>query len=503
MKKFKKSTAIALSIVFGILLVIGFLFSFVPMTVGSKTFVSLSGAINISSDISGGLYGEYDIKTKNPSKTDLVESMAIIKDVFEENGYKNANVYAVGKSKIRVEVGYPKGDSTYTSVYAQLAEVAAGAFSLRSTQELSDSSIVLEGSKHVEEVNVYTYNDTKTMSVKFNDDGQEVYKKLCTASSTIYLVLGDYSQSISVSGATDYTQLSLSNDDWDNLIALEQKIKLGCMKIELNSGTAVINTMSASLSAGESSSFNSKLVNAAKFINHKQFTVTNAANNQNGVLSLTLSGNASSVTSDLANYLSADVAAGFESSAYVIAFASFFAIVVLGLAVFAAKFGLYAILMLATLLLNSYAFLGIMCLVPSIEFGLSTIAALVMGTAIIYAYAFAFASKVKSEYNLGKSLNASLESAYKKQLPTTLMSNIMLFFASLIMFAFSFGELSSVAIVFTTCTALSLITNLLIVPLFIKICISFNGFGRKLFMLKKRSGILDSSDETELAKEAE
>ena len=83
------------------------------------------------------------------------------------------------------------------------------------------------------------------------------------------------------------------------------------------------------------------------------------------------------------------------------------------------------------------------------------------------------------------------------------MTNIMLFAASLIMFAFAFGELASVAVVFTTCTALSLFTNLLIIPMLIKICISFNGFGRKLFMLKKRSGILDSSDETELAKEAE
>ena len=503
MKKFKKSTAIALSIVFGILLVVGFIFSFVPMTFGSKTFVSLSGALNISSDISGGLYGEYDIKTKNPSKSDLVESMAIIKDVFEENGYKNANVYAVGKSKIRVEVGYPKGDATYSSVYAQLAEVAAGAFELRSAQEVTDTTIVLEGSKYVKKVRVYTYNDTKTMSVEFNDEGQEVYKKLCTSSSTIYLALGDYSQSISVSGATDYTQLSLSNDDWDNLIALEQKIKLGCMKVELNAGTAVINTMSASLSAGESSSFNSKLVNASKFINHKQYTISNAKTNANGVLSLTLSGNASSVAPGLADYLSAKEVSGFESTAYVIAFASFFAVIVLGLAIFAAKFGYYAILMLASLLLNSYIFLGIMCLIPSVEFGLSTIASLVMGTAVIYSYAFAFASKVKSEYNLGKSLNAALESSYKKQLPSLLMTNIMLFAASLIMFAFAFGELASVAVVFTTCTALSLFTNLLIIPMLIKICISFNGFGRKLFMLKKRSGILDSSDETELAKEAE
>ena len=452
MKKFKKSTAITFSVILSILLVVGFILTFVPMTFGSKTYVSLTGSFNISSDITGGLYGEYDIKTENASKSDIVDSMAIIKDVFEENGFKNINVYAVGNSKIRAEVSYPKGDSTYSTVYNQLASVAAGAFSLRSTQELSDTSIVLDGAKHVKEVKIFTYNDTKSLAVVFNDEGQVIYEKLCKNSSSIYLALGEYSQSISVSGATDYTQLTLSNTDWDNLVALEQKIKLGCMKIELNSSTTVVNTMSASLSAGESSS-------------------------------------------------SPDQKTFASSTTYVIAISAFFAIVALGIAMFAIKFGYYAILMLVTLLFNTYIFAGIICLVPSVEFGLSSIATLVIGVALIYTYAFNFASKVKSEYNLGKSLNASLESAYKKQLPSLLMSNLMLFLASFILIAFSFGELSSVAIIFTACTFLSLFTNVFVVPFLVKICISFNGFGRKLFMLKKRSNAFETSEE--LAKEGE
>lgn len=457
MKKFKKSTAIALIVVLGILLAVCSVISFVPMTFGSKTFVSLSGSLNISSDITGGLYGEYDIVTENAKKSDIVESMAIIKDVFEENGYKNANVYAVGNSKIRVEVSFPKGDDTYTSVYSQLSSVASGAFSLRSTYELSDSSIVLNGAECVKEVTISTNNNTKNMSVVFTDEGKEKYKELLANSSTIYLVLGDYSQSISVSSnITDYSQLTLQNTDWDNLVALEQKIKLGCMKVELNSSTAKINTMSASLSTGESAS------------------------------------------------TSADDSF-YSSTAFVVAISSFFVIVVLGIAFFAIKFGLYAILMLISFMFNTFIFLGIMCLIPSVEIGLSSIASLIVGMSLIYAYAFAFASKVKSEYNLGKSLNAALESAYKKQLTSLVMSNVALFLSSLILFAFAFGELASVAVVFTICMFLSLLTNLVMIPLFVKICISFNGFGRKVFMLKKHSGISDLSEtETEeLAREAE
>ena len=451
MKRFQKSTAIALSIIFAIVLAIGFVCSFVPMTFGAKTFVSFSGSLNVSSDLTGGLYGEYDIKTKNASTQDVIDSMELIKDVLEENGYKNANVYAIGNKKIRAEVSFPKGDSTYSSVYAELTSIGSGAFSLRSTYELEDTSIVVPGASSVEEVSITTYNDTKSMIVKFNKEGEAKFKELCTSTTTIYLVLGDYSQSISISGVTDYSQLTLQNTDYENLVALEQKVKLGCMKVEINPSTAVINTMSASLSAGESASTSAE----------KSF---------------------------------------YSSTVFVVALSAFAAIAVLGLAVFAVKFGFYAVLMLATLLLNVELFLILMCLIPSFEIGLSTIAAMIVGVSVIYTYAFAFANKVKSEYNLGKSLNAALEISYKKQLPSVIMTNVMLFLSALIMFAFSFGELSSVAIVFTACMFLSLFTNLLVVPLLVKICISFGTFGRKVFMLKKRSGI---SDNEELAKEAE
>lgn len=451
MKRFQKSTAIALSIIFAIVLAIGFVCSFVPMTFGAKTFVSFSGSLNISSDLTGGLYGEYDIKTKNASTQDVIDSMELIKDVLEENGYKNANVYAIGNKKIRAEVSFPKGDSTYSSVYAELTSIASGAFSLRSTYELEDKSIVVPGASTVEEVSITTYNDTKSMIVKFNKEGEAKFKELCTSTTTIYLVLGDYSQSISISGVTDYSQLTLQNTDYENLVALEQKVKLGCMKVEINPSTAVINTMSASLSAGEAASTSAE----------KSF---------------------------------------YSSTVFVVALSAFAAIAVLGLAVFAVKFGFYAVLMLATLLLNTELFLILMCLIPSFEIGLSTIAAMIVGVSVIYTYAFAFANKVKSEYNIGKSLNAALEISYKKQLPSVIMTNVMLFLSALIMFAFSFGELSSVAIVFTACMFLSLLTNLLVVPFLVKICISFGTFGRKVFMLKKRSGI---SDNEELAKEAE
>ena len=464
MKKFKKSTAIVLISILSVLLVVGFLFSYIPMTVGANTFVSFSGSMSVSSDVTGGMYGEYNIVTENPSQSDLVDSMLQIKDVFEENGYRNVNVYALGTEKIRVEVSYPRGSRTFAETYSQLAMVGTGAFALSSTNSLtSDEAIVMYGSDCVSNIRVYTNNQITYMSIEFNDAGEELYRQICEegeegGSSSIYMFLGDYSQQISISdGEQDYSNLTVSNTDYANLIQLEQNIKLGCMKVELDADTALINTMSASLSAGESAS-----------------------------------------TPEIASFMS--------STTYVVVISAIAVILVLGLAIFAVRFGLFAILIVISLLFNSYLFVILMTLMPSIELGLSGFAALALGIGLIYTYTYNYVNQVKYEYNQGKSIAASLQHAYKKTLPNTLIGNIMLFLMSLVVFAFAFGELISSTIIFAICTALSLFTNLLFIPLLIKICISFEGAGRKLFMLKKRSEkaekiLVDDSDIT-ISKEA-
>lgn len=440
MKKFSKTTSIVLSVILGIVMIVGFLFTYIPMTFGSNTWVSFFGAQNVSSDIAGGMYGEFNIVTENATESQLISSMQMIKEVFSDDGYKNVNVYAVGNKKLRVEVSYPKGDTTYSATYSKLINVTGGAFSLRNTQSLEDSSVVLSGDAHVKYIKVYTNNDTKYISIKFNKAGEEVYKKLAnTVASTgsIYLVLGDYSQSISIgSSISDYTQLTLSDDDYSNLIELSQKLELGCMSVEVDDSAYFIGTMAASLSNAQNSS--------------------------------------------------APEAKNFSTStALIVAYVAFAVVVVAFLVLFAVKFGLYSILMLVTALFNSYLLFIIMSLVPSVEIGLSGIAAMTIGFAVIYTFAYIYVSRVKEECLAGKSLSASLDVSFKKTFASTLISNLALFVCSLLLLAFAFGEISSVAVILSISAFLSLFTNLLFVPFLIKICISFNGFGRKLFGLPK------------------
>ena len=125
-----------------------------------------------------------------------------------------------------------------------------------------------------------------------------------------------------------------------------------------------------------------------------------------------------------------------------------------------------------------------------------------IGISVIYTYAYLYAATVKKEYSAGKSLNASLETAYKKSLPSVLISNIMLLLASLVFIAFAYGEIASAAIVFAVCAFLSLFTNLLLIPFLVKLCNSFGNFGFKLFMLKKRLDFSSRSNEN-ADKEAE
>ncbi len=453
MKKLNQKTAIIVSVLLCIIMIAGILLCFVPMKAGTKTFLSLSGSLNVSTDMMGGMYGEYDIISEDPTTATKLDSMAKIKKVFEKFGYKNVNVYTFG-SKLRVEVSYPRGSKSYEKVFQELSMVAGGSFKLSSqnpngstgsSESDKEEPIILNGNEHVENVRVYTNNSVKYISIEFNEKGQEIYKQICDKSSTIYLSLGEnYNQQINASGVSDYSSLTLSDEKYENLISLEQRVTIGCMGIDINSDTAIINTMSASSFTGSSSP------------------------EENGFTFGTVS---------------------------ILMLVTFLFIVVALIAIFAARFGLFAVVIAISMLFNSFLFLILMVLMPSIEIGIAGVLALSLGIAIIYTFTFIFAENVKKQYDLGKSFRASLETAFKKSLPNTIISNLALFISALIIFAFSFGELTSAIVIFAICMALSLITNLLIIPLLVKVGISFRKIDTKLFKLPKRAIGFESIDD--------
>lgn len=442
MKKFSKNSAIILSVILSVVLIIGLLFSFVPMTFGDKTWVGLSNSINISSDVLGGFYGEYEIKTENPTREDIEQSKSIIRKVLADKGYKNVKVSDISGKKIRVEVSYPRGGQTYQDVTSTLNTLTTGKFMLQSASSVTETTKTLDGTKHVKEIKIEV-SSSAALKIIFNEEGVAAYKALCDSlsnSTTIYLALGTQTQQIDIQNAIaqeHYSSLELYST-YDALFSLKQNIEIGCMAVQLKENLVSINTMSPSFTAGESAS-------------------------------------------------SPDQASFFSSSTYVILIASIAFVVVMLLTLFGIKFGYYAILMFVTMLINAVLFLVIMNLIPSIEFGFSAFIAMLIVTAVIYTYAFDFAMTVKKQYNEGKSLSAALENAYKGKFVSLIISNTIMFLSSLAFILLSFGELTSFAIIFAAGIFLSMLTNMFIIPLLIKICISFGNFGTTLFMLKKRS----------------
>ena len=98
MKKFNKNTAIILSIIMFVVLAIGFVLSFVPIQFKNGKFVSLSKTINVSTDLVGGMYGEYNIKTENPTQKDIIDTVSLIREVLGKQSITLSNPFDATQS---------------------------------------------------------------------------------------------------------------------------------------------------------------------------------------------------------------------------------------------------------------------------------------------------------------------------------------------------------------------------------------------------------------------
>ena len=245
MKTIKKKPAIVLIVVLTILLVVGSLFSFVPMQFGHTSYKSFAGAIRVGNDFSAGMYAEYDISPDGAAGVnDINKSISIIKSVLSEKGYPSTNVYSVNDDKIRVEVSYPNGGDNFSDAYSLLKAVGVGAFELRSSSNEDDTFIV--GSKHVKDVTISTYSSNTFLTLEFNEKGQEEYKNLLAASETIYVCMGGATQTSFSSkdmNVSDYSNLQLTIGSYASAVDFAMKVKFGSIPVTLNKDTVVINTV--------------------------------------------------------------------------------------------------------------------------------------------------------------------------------------------------------------------------------------------------------------------
>lgn len=409
--KSKKPTSSLLIAILTVIISICAIFTFVPMKFGTTTYTGVWGNIGISSSVYGGLYAEYDI-VGDANSSQVVNSMEKIKSLLGEQGYQSTNVFAVDNSKVRVEIGYPKTvTNSFSAAYSALSSIAVGSFEFRSSS--GDDYVAVVGSKHVKEINVADYNGTTYLTIEFNDAGEEQFKSLCAASTTVYVYMGDNLQtSFSVSNLSNYSQIQLSVADYASAKDFYYKAMYGSLEIQLNGDTMEINTMSAPLGLGSNEG-------------------------------------ASVVLIELLVLIALLIVAGFVYMAV--------------------KFGIASLLLMPIMMLNAIISCWIFAGISMFEINVPSLISIILSLSIVFGGSICYMSRIAEEYKQGKTIDASIEAGTKKAKPALLVTSAVMIALFAVLAIITKGELASASLVLTIAGALNILTNVLLLPWFVNI----------------------------------
>lgn len=443
MKPINKKVAKVFIILVVIALVVGSLFAFVPMRFNSYTFTSIAAAINKSTDLSGGVYAEYELDGEY-STAKINNSISTIRNILEEKGYSGASIYALANEKIRIEIGYKSminGSNSFKQSYTLLSAIGIGTFELRSSSNADDTYIV--GNKHITDVTVNTYNSSIYVMLNFNDNGVEQYKKMLAASKTIYVYMGgDLMTSFSSENITASSSMPLSFASFDSAEDFAMKVRLGSMDVGLNSDTVCINTMSSTL----------------PFINFE----TNPNNSR--------------FTWDIT---------------FIIGLVAIALVVLLGVAYLIWKGGVLGAFELLALVFDTIIAVFFIWAFPWVELSLSSLIAIALGYTIVIATSLIYISRIEEEYKQGKTITASLESAYKKSLSPVLATGIVLTVIFGVVAIVAGAGLRVFGLITCIFSCISMFNTTVMLPGFVNIFEAFNDGAEKPYRLENKGEVKD------------
>lgn len=421
--KSKTQNNSAILIVLSIIVAICAIFTFVPMQFGETKYTGIWGSFGVSSELYGGLYAEYDI-AEDCSHKQIVESMSKIKDVLDEQGFQSSKVFSIDDDKVRVEIGFPSTSSSdgFSDAYQIVnKDVAIGAFEFRSSQsESADNLVKVTGKDHIKKISVADYNSTTYLVIEFNKAGEKQFKKLCEASETVYVYMGDDLQtSFSVSNVSDYSQMQLTVTDYKSAKDFYYKALFGSIGIVLNNDTVEINTMSASFG----------------------FSGVECAS---------------------------------ETLYILIVFTAL--LIIAGFVYMAIKFRIASVLLMPIMLFNFVLAGWALCAMSIIEINVTGILALNIGIALLFGGSFVYMHKIESEYALGKTIDASIVAGTKKALPETIFTSALTIILFVLSAVIAGSQITSASIIIIVFALLNLLTNTVLFPWFIRL---FNKSNKK------------------------
>jgi len=140
---------------------------------------------------------------------------------------------------------------------------------------------------------------------------------------------------------------------------------------------------------------------------------------------------------------------------------------------------------LVSTLISAIVMVILFASITVIEFNTSSFLALVFGFALTVLLKNVYMQRVSSEYKTGKTIEASLESGYKKSVPSLVAIGVAALIPTIVLAFISSGIIKTVSLIIVIMTAIGMIESIFIIPWLLQIVESFNKGNNKIYHIKR------------------
>lgn len=416
--QFKKSTAIVISVIMSVIVILAILFA-IPLNgkdsfqIGKSNydFKWVSKSIKLGLDLEGGMYALYEAdlsklassEEKNNAMDGTISNLQAM--LFSE-GYTEATVTKQGENNIRVEVPSIENTEHLMTIIGEPA-----------TLEFKDpeGNVIIEGNKHLKNAAETLHEGAYVISLEFNEEGRDRFatatKNNIGKTISIY-INGKENLKLNVNDPIPEGRAIIKgNYDYNTAKDLATKINAGTFAVKLD----VISTANITPTLGQ---------NALKY--------------------------------------------GLIASAIGIA------VIILFMIFFYRGLGLAA---LFALIIYSVLTIYFLAIVPWVQLTLPSIAGVILSIGMAVDANIIIFERIKEEKllgKIGKGISTSVQYGFNKSLPAILDGNITTLLGCIVMIIFGSTAIKSFGITLLIGILLSMFSALIITRLIIKIMLSFN-----------------------------
>ena len=396
-----------------LVIVVGAIFAFLPMTFGYTNYASLAKNIGQSVDITSGVYAEFQM-IGSYSEEQLNQAKTQISEILADHDYINSNVYDINGKTLRVEISAPQDATSLSNAYNALSYINGGLFELKLNNSEDEASYV-NGRDHVKSITISSYQGTHYVQINLNKAGTKQLEKLTTdamasSSSAYYIFLGGKVYPDSSSGKVTVEEINTTGTitfGWTEYAYTEQfqmAFQFGCLPIELNANNEVVDVMQASIRGAE------------------------------------LTKNATIIALICASVLS------------LLAFAIYTLV----------QYKLLGALSLTSVMLSIIFALLVSNAMPWVEVNTTYIFTWVIGILFTWLPMYIRMHTAQKEYQTGKTLQASIENASHKTLFTTIIIGISLFVCGMILAVVGLTSMRALGATLALFGALAILADLVL-----------------------------------------